>query len=70
MARRDMPGSQGRRAGMSTDPEVMVDTVLDLFDEVQAEMRWQAAGTLESGIVDVSTYMELQVRQSQLVFTT
>lgn len=35
--------------------------VHSLLDEAQTDMRWAAAGTLETAIVDVSSFYELRV---------
>ena len=66
IARRAEPGAAGKLHGVSSDPDSLCLAVADLLHADQSELSWRAASALESNIVDVSTFMELRVRQAQL----
>ncbi|KAL4419636.1 hypothetical protein ABPG77_008577 [Micractinium sp. CCAP 211/92] len=60
IAQRFQPGGDGKLQGVSTDPDALVDTVNSLLDDAQSDLRWAAAGTLETAIVDVTSFYELR----------
>ena len=61
IAQRMTPGRAGKVRGVSTEADALVDSVLDLLGDVQRDMRASAAERLATGIVDVSSFMELRV---------
>jgi len=60
LARRDVPGKEGKEMGVPMEPEVFVSRVQGLLDEVQEALLAQAQAFRDEHIVDVKSYEELK----------
>lgn len=60
LARRDVPGKEGKLMGVSMDPPAFVSSVQGLLCEVQSALLSAATAFREENIVDVSSYEELK----------
>lgn len=60
MARRDMPGKEGKTFGVPQEPGELVAHVNGLLDEVQAALLAEATKFRDENIVDVGSYEELK----------
>lgn len=60
ISRRDVPGKQGKVAGISMDASNLVPFVKGLLDEIQTSLLERAMAFRNMNIVDVSSYPELK----------
>ncbi|PRW57492.1 prolyl-tRNA synthetase [Chlorella sorokiniana] len=60
VARRDVPGKEGKQFGVPMEAAAFVAHVQGLLEEVQASLLAQAREFRDANIVDVSSYEELQ----------
>ncbi|GAB4815173.1 hypothetical protein N2152v2_002219 [Parachlorella kessleri] len=60
IAQRSIPGAVGKLTGISSEPGSLASTVAGLLDEQQSSMQYRAAISLETNIVDVTSFYELQ----------
>jgi len=60
VARRDVPGKEGKTFGVSAEPEAFAAHVTALLDEIQGAMLARATAFRDENIVDVSSYDELK----------
>lgn len=60
VARRTIPGRAGKLRGVSTEPQALVESVLELLGDAQTDMCAGAAAALQTSIVDVTSFMELR----------
>ena len=60
VARRDVPGKEGKQFGVPLEPAAFVAHVQGLLEEVQGALLAQARAFRDANIVDVTTYEELQ----------
>lgn len=60
LARRDVPGKEGKQAGVSMDPATFVPTVQELLQDIQQSMLSAATTFRDENIVDVTSYDELK----------
>ena len=59
IARRDVPGKEGKELGVPAAPEALVARVQALLGEVQGSLLAQARAFRDKNIVDVGSYAEL-----------
>lgn len=60
VARRDVPGKEGKQFGVPMEPAAFVAHVQGLLEEVQGALLAQARAFRDANIVDVSSYEEMQ----------
>eukprot|EP00878_Enallax_costatus_P007145 GHUV01007488.1.p1 GENE.GHUV01007488.1~~GHUV01007488.1.p1 ORF type:complete len:525 (+),score=170.90 GHUV01007488.1:230-1576(+) len=60
LARRDVPGKEGKQMGVSMEPSAFVATVKDLLQDVQESLLAAATAFRDENIVDVTSYDELK----------
>ncbi|KIZ05449.1 prolyl-tRNA synthetase [Monoraphidium neglectum] len=60
VARRDVPGKEGKQVGVPMAPEAFIPHVQGLLAEVQAALLAQATAFRDENIVDVTSYDELK----------
>lgn len=60
VARRDVPGKEGKTFGVSVNPPDLVEYIQKALEDVQASLLAQATAFRDENIVDVSTYDELK----------
>ncbi|KAJ8773230.1 hypothetical protein K2173_028407 [Erythroxylum novogranatense] len=60
IARRDVPGKQGKVFGISMEPSTLAAYVKDKLDEIQSSLLKLATSFRDSNIVDVNSYDELK----------
>lgn len=65
IARRDVPGKQGKVFGISMEPSALIAYVNNKLDEIQSSLLERATSFRDSNIVDVLSYNELKAAISQ-----
>lgn len=60
VARRDVPGKEGKQFGVSMEESSLVESIRSKLDEIQASLLARATAFRDSNIVDVSSYEELK----------
>ena len=61
IAQRGAPEAIRKLTGISSEPGSLASTVVGLLDEQQSGMQYMAAVSLETDIVDVTSFYELRV---------
>lgn len=60
IARRDVPGKEGKEFGVSMESRTLVTKVASVLEDVQAALLSQATMFRDSNIIDVSSYEEMK----------
>jgi len=60
VARRDVPGKEGKEFGVSAEPDALVAKIRETLEDVQASLLREATAFRDENIVDVHSYDELK----------